>query len=773
MAGQDYLDDLPEVVLDSRLEAIFGLDGQRAYTVHPEYTDLRAPSNHERWFLKRRLGSGGGGRVDLEIKESESPNGPPQLRAVKKVEISPNERVYKLHQRELVAIFKFSQPKYANLFVKSYGWFTSERYIHISMEYLELGDLQHYLSDGGKCPKHRLPEPEVHDISVQVLSALNAMHSVGFSHRDLKPANILIKSQPPQEWRVKLADFGISKRGGEVTESTDIRGTKNFMAPELLVEGSDKPEVLYSFAIDMWCFGQTIHRAMTGHNPFDSVLAIAKYWEGNAEFPTTALQSVSASEPMINFLRSLMMADPTKRFTAKSGLSDTWVLMDFSQSNLVGDSNPSSKESMPQATPAVGTGLDQDTANEATASWTDVLPARTSTSETETSTQSHVTDGENSASWTEALGYSASSYSGITAQTKKPITKDKVSDETPYGISYQALGQEIWGNSIKYPASERVACRQQYRDVNAKLESLGAEHPATISSLHALRLLLSNMGLNKPASSVLRETLKLEKKVLGGEAAQTLQTKRTLATTLEILEEYDECEDLYRELVAIDKQNGRINEPAAIQTLQSLGLLLYERSKFEESSTVYEQCAVILREKNGQEDKLLETLENLIRSFNMAGVLTKANTISREYISRHKNHVKRADEKILAITYLLASNLEKLDRYYEAEIAFGDARTILRMLPNGRNHSLSPPILWSLGKVLYSQKKYLASELAMKEAIQLLPKPTGPDSLQSLQARSFLALVLHNQAKDDEAVLIKEEVVWETARIFGSSARQT
>ncbi|CAI6099679.1 unnamed protein product [Clonostachys chloroleuca] len=746
MAGQDYLDDLPEVVLDSRLEAIFGLDGQRAYTVHPEYTDLRAPSNQERWFLKRRLGSGGGGRVDLEIKESKASNGPPQLRAVKKVEISPNERVYKLHQRELVAIFKFSQPKYANLFVRSYGWFTSERYIHISMEYLELGDLQHYLSDEGKCPRHRLPEPEVHDISVQVLSALNAMHSVGFSHRDLKPANILIKSQPPQEWRVKLADFGISKRGGEITESTDIRGTKNFMAPELLIESSDKPEVLYSFAIDMWCFGQTIHRVLTGHNPFNSVLAIAQYWEGNAEFPTTALQSVGASEPVIHFLRSLMVADPTKRLTAKGGLSNAWVLMDFSTSNSGQHSNTPSKDSKPQANPAVGAILDQDTANEATASWTDVLPTRTSTYGIETITQSHETDGENSASWTEALGYSAASSPRITSQKTKPATKDKAYDKTLY---------------------------EQHEDFNAKLESLGAEHPATISSMHALGIRLSKMGINKPAASVLRETLRLEKKVLGGEETQTLQTKRTLATTLEILEEYDECEVLYRELAASDKKNRRTNEPAAIQTLQSLGLLLYERSKFEESATVYEQCAVILREKHGQEDNLLLTLENLVRSCNMAGMLTKANTISREYISRHKNHVQRADEKILAITYLLASNLAKMDRHHEAEIAFKDARTITRILPNGRSHSLSPAILWGLGNVLYSQKRYPESELAMKEAIQLSPKPTGPDNLESLQAQSFLALVLEHQHKYDEAVLIKEEVAWETGRIFGPSAQQT
>ncbi|CAH0027501.1 unnamed protein product [Clonostachys rhizophaga] len=761
MAGQDYLDDLPEVVLDSRLEAIFGLDGQRTYTVHPEYTDLQAPSSQERWFLKRRFGSGG------------ASNGPPQLRAVKKVEISPNERDYKLHQRELVAIFKFSQPKYANLFVRSYGWFTSESYIHISMEYLELGDLQHYLSDEGKCPRHRLPEPEVYDISVQVLSALNAMHSVGFSYRDLKPANILIKSQPPQEWRVKLADFGISKRGGEITQSTDIRGTKSFMAPELLIEGSDKPEVLYSFAIDMWCFGQTIHRTLTGHNPFNSVLAIAKYWEGNVEFPTTALQSAGASEAVIGFLRSLMVADPTKRLTAKAGLSDAWVLMEFSKSNSGERSNTPSKDSKPRANPEAGTVLDQDTASEATACWTDVLPTRTSAYEIETITQSHVTGSENSASWTKVLGYSAASSLGITSQPEKPATKGKASDKTPYGISFQALYQALWARSIECPASERAACQQQHQDFSVKLERLGAEHPATISSMHALWLRLSMMGLNRPAASFLRETLNLEKKVLGGEEARTVQTKRTLATTLQILEEYDECEVLYRQLAASDKKNRRTNEPAAIQTLQSLGLLLYERSRFEESSTVYEQCAVILREKHGQEDNLLETLDNLFRSLTMAGMLTKANTISREYISRHKNHVKRANEKILAIAYLLASNLAKMDRHHEAEIAFRDARTIIRMLPNGRNHNLSPPFLWGLGKVLFSQKGYPESELAIKEAIQLLPKPTGPNDLDSLQARSFLALVLEYQAKYDEAVLIKEEVVWETVRVFGPSSQQT
>lgn len=55
------------------------------------------------------------------------------------------------------------------------------------MEYHELGDLQH-LDDASRCPGKRLPEHDVHDISLQVLDALCLMYEQGFSHRDLKPA---------------------------------------------------------------------------------------------------------------------------------------------------------------------------------------------------------------------------------------------------------------------------------------------------------------------------------------------------------------------------------------------------------------------------------------------------------------------------------------------------------------------------------------------------------------------------------------------------------
>jgi serine/threonine protein kinase len=48
------------------------------------------------------------------------------------------------------------------------------------MEYLPLGDLQHYMST-------TFPEMEVQQISYQLLEGLSFMHENGFAHRDLKP----------------------------------------------------------------------------------------------------------------------------------------------------------------------------------------------------------------------------------------------------------------------------------------------------------------------------------------------------------------------------------------------------------------------------------------------------------------------------------------------------------------------------------------------------------------------------------------------------------
>ena len=60
------------------------------------------------------------------------------------------------------------------------GWYESDNYIHIAMEYISHGDLRHYL-------KVERSESEAKAITSQLLEGLSIIHRDGFAHRDLKP----------------------------------------------------------------------------------------------------------------------------------------------------------------------------------------------------------------------------------------------------------------------------------------------------------------------------------------------------------------------------------------------------------------------------------------------------------------------------------------------------------------------------------------------------------------------------------------------------------
>lgn len=217
------------------------------------------------------------------------------------------------------------------------------------MEYCKLGDLQMFLFD--KCPGHRLPEDQTREIASQVLEAISCMHEEYFAHRDIKPAvrqtshtfhiskralltgsapsqNILIQSHPPESpWVVKLADFGISRRslGHEMNSTTTKRGTPVFWPPELHgFVTSDAEGYGNLYAADMWCFGETLFRVLTGQATFGNVAKLSKFAFGQIDFPEAILKDLSVSEGGVAFLRSLIVCNPRDRLTALDALEHPW-----------------------------------------------------------------------------------------------------------------------------------------------------------------------------------------------------------------------------------------------------------------------------------------------------------------------------------------------------------------------------------------------------------------------------------------------------------------
>lgn len=96
---------------------------------------------------------------------------------------------------------------------------------------------------------HILTEEQVLQLGIDICNGLSVLDRKNIVHRDIKPANIFINS----DGIFKLGDFGEAKVLSQTTNNMSIKGTFNFMAPEI-VHGTaaNKTVDIYSLGIVMY-----------------------------------------------------------------------------------------------------------------------------------------------------------------------------------------------------------------------------------------------------------------------------------------------------------------------------------------------------------------------------------------------------------------------------------------------------------------------------------------------------------------------------------------
>jgi len=164
-------------------------------------------------------------------------------------------------------------------------------------------------------------EPRAKELSRDIISGLRYLHTQGIIHRDLKPENLLLTS----DGRCKIADFGIAQKLDLEKKTsisiTNMVGTFQFMAPEMITEDKYKP-----YEIDLWAFGICLHAFVLGELPFNG---------GGMEEVFASITndemivSNSLSSELQDALTSLLQKDPEKRATMDEILQMAWF--EFSQ----------------------------------------------------------------------------------------------------------------------------------------------------------------------------------------------------------------------------------------------------------------------------------------------------------------------------------------------------------------------------------------------------------------------------------------------------------
>ncbi|RMJ23335.1 STYKc [Aspergillus sp. HF37] len=205
------------------------------------------------------------------------------------------------------------------LFVHFHGWFSSSEHVCLMMEYCRFGDIS-------KCYPDPLSEVEARRICEKLLDGLVVLHGLGITHRDIKPQNVLVVQKNPI--RVKIADFGISKRAleGQTELRTQI-GTQGYMAPEILgLVDEAKLDSTYSSAVDIWSLGCLLYYLLTKETPFSEYEALRDYAKGYTEFPDGPLIEKGVGSSARAFIKALLAPAPESRPEASADLMADWVV---------------------------------------------------------------------------------------------------------------------------------------------------------------------------------------------------------------------------------------------------------------------------------------------------------------------------------------------------------------------------------------------------------------------------------------------------------------
>ncbi len=116
--------------------------------------------------------------------------------------------------------------------------------------------------------KYTGPMPSKMEAMIQMAEGLHYIHSKRLVHRDIKPGNILISITDPVQ--LKLGDFGLSKptdSGGNYSLS-GIKGTEDWVAPELLeLIKSNKPFIASNVS-DIFSLGCVFFYFLVRFHPF-------------------------------------------------------------------------------------------------------------------------------------------------------------------------------------------------------------------------------------------------------------------------------------------------------------------------------------------------------------------------------------------------------------------------------------------------------------------------------------------------------------------------
>jgi serine/threonine protein kinase len=741
---------LQDPELRSEVESLLAARGDAGGLSHNPWADtvtdpVGKPQTIGPYRLIHVLGAGGMGEVWL-AEQTE----PVQRRVALKLIRAGNldSTLVRRFQSERQSLAIMDHPAIAKVFDAGA---TPAGQPYFAMEYVDGLPITDY------CDCKKLGIRDRLNLFMQVCDGVQHAHQKAIIHRDLKPSNILV-AEVDGKPTPRIIDFGLAKAATAVpgetlfTQVGAFLGTPGYTSPEQA--DPNVPDI--DTRTDVYSLGVVLYELLTGFLPFDTSKwkkqrldeVLQELRETDPPRPSTKVSENQGTSPASAEARGI---EPRQLATLLSGDLDWITLKALEKERERRYGTPS----------ALAADVERYLQNR---------PVEARPESAAYRLRKYVR--RNRVAVAVAAGATALLIAFAVMQT---IELRRITRERDRADRITEFMTNMFKVSDPSEARGNIVTAREILDKSSKEIDTGlAKDPETQAQMmQVMASTYMNLGLYSRAHELFERALENRRRVLGPNAASTLESMNSLGWILDRERNDGEAEKITRQALESERRTRGPEDPLTLEAMDNLAIILENQGHYQEEEKLQRELIEIRSRQLGPENpRTLRTMANLANAIHNQGRNKEAEELYRRTLAMQQRVLGPDHPQTLASTHNLANLLQDQGHYTEAEALYRETLDAAERVM-GPEHPDVANTMTTLANTLVLEGRTSEAEGLYRSALEILLRTLGAEHPYTTLAEEGLANVLSTQGKYAEAEQMHRRIFEVRVRTLGPEHTDT